>query len=167
MDIPHELVEQFTRANGVVFIGACPSIGSGLPGWGCLIRHLASELDDCPPNASYPDIDQYYQLKHGRNRLVTQLQQKLDTFNLKPTIVHNSLVNLPINHIFTTNYDDLLEEALHALNLRYNLIIRNVDINFWNPDRIQLVKLHGDLSQPDTIIIASSDYEQYFHKTLP
>ena len=31
-DIPRELVEQFARGNGVIFVGAGLSMGAGLPG---------------------------------------------------------------------------------------------------------------------------------------
>jgi hypothetical protein len=40
MDISPELIEQFAKGNGAVFIGAGISVGAGLPGWGELLNRL-------------------------------------------------------------------------------------------------------------------------------
>ncbi len=162
MNIPRELVEQFARGNGAIFVGAGLSIGTGLPGWGDLVCRLAAEIEGYPTDASYQDIAQYYANEHGPHRLVTRLREELDTFKLKPTSVHEALVRLPVNPIFTTNYDDLLEQALRTAKRRFDLVVGSGDPGFWSSDRLQLVKLHGDLSQPKSIVITAEDYERYF-----
>ena len=45
MGVPCELVEQFARGNGVVFVGAGLSRGAGLPGWGELLAPLDDVLE--------------------------------------------------------------------------------------------------------------------------
>jgi hypothetical protein len=45
VEIPRELVEQFARGNGVVFVGSSLSRGAGLPDWGELLKTLADSLD--------------------------------------------------------------------------------------------------------------------------
>lgn len=168
LNIPKELTEQFYRRNGVLFVGAGVSIGAGLPGWGDLIGKLAAEIKDCPPNASYLDIAQYYYLEYGRNRLITRLKDELDTYMLTPTKVYSQLISLDVSPIFTTNFDNLIETALHEQKTKYDVVIDSVDVSFWTSNRVQLVKLHGDLSRPNSIVITSSDYEKYFtdHPTL-
>jgi len=161
MDVPRELVEQFAGGNGVVFVGAGLSQGAGLPSWADLIRELVTELDDCPPDADYRNIAQYYDNRYGRNRLVQKLRDRLDTLDVHPTPVHEALVRLPVPVIFTTNYDDLLELALRAAKCPFESIIVNVDASFYTSDRLQLVKLHGDLGQPHSIVITTEDYEQF------
>jgi WD40 repeat protein len=161
MSIPTELVEQFARGNGVVFVGAGLSQGAGLPGWSDLIRELAAELDGCPPDADPREIAQYYDNEHGRNRLVQRLRDRLDTLRITPTPVHEALVGLPVSAFFTTNYDDLLEQALRAAKRSFTPVVGNADTSFWSADRLQLVKLHGDLGQPESIVITTGDYEQF------
>jgi len=161
MDIPRELVEQFARGNGVIFVGAGLSQGAGLPGWADLVRELAAELDGCPPDADYRDIAQYYDIEYGRRRLVERLRDRLDTLDVHPTPVHKALVGLPVSAIFTTNYDDLLEQALRAAKRPFTPVVGNVDASFWSADRLQLVKLHGDLGQPESIAITTEDYERF------
>lgn len=161
MDVPRELVEQFARGNGVVFVGAGLSQGAGLPGWADLVRELAAELDGCPPDADPRDIAQYYEIEYGRRCLVERLRDRLDTLDAHPTLVHEALVRLPIPMIFTTNYDVLLEQALRAAQRSFTPVIGNVDASFWSVDRLQLVKLHGDLNQPESIVITAEDYERF------
>ena len=123
MNIPHELVEQFAKGNGAIFVGAGLSIGAGLPGWGDLVCRLVTEIEGCPTDVPYQDIAQYYVNEHGSHRLVTRLREELDTFNLKPTSVHKALVKLPVNPVFTTNYDDLVEQALRTDKCKFDLVV--------------------------------------------
>jgi hypothetical protein len=162
MSIPNELVEQFSRENnGAIFVGAGLSIGAGLPGWGDLMQRLSSELDDCPANASYLDLAQYYVIQFGKNRLISRLREELETVDIQPTVLHNALVQLKISPVFTTNYDNLLEKALQAAGIKFNPVVTSSDASFWTSDRVQLVKLHGDINQPGTVVITSEDYEKY------
>ena len=162
MSIPNELIEQFSRGNGAIFVGAGLSIGAGLPGWGDLMQRLSSELVDCPANTSYLDLAQYYVIQFGKNRLISRLREELETIDIQPTAVHNSLVQLKISPLFTTNYDNLLEKALQAASIRFDPIVTTVDASFWTSDRVQLVKFHGDINQPVTVVITSEDYEKYY-----
>jgi hypothetical protein len=161
MDIPHELVEQFARGNGVIFVGAGLSQGAGLPGWADLVRELAAELHDCPPVTDYREIAQYYENDNDRHRLVQKLRDQLDTLDVHPTPVHQALAKFPVSAIFTTNYDDLLEQALREAKRPFAPVVSNVDASFWSVDQLQLVKLHGDLSQPESIVITTQDYERF------
>lgn len=164
MNIPTELIEQFAQENGALFLGAGISIGAGLPGWGELTDSLVADLDNCPSNSSYPDIAQYYCLEHGRNRLITRIKNALETYNARPTIIHSLLVKLGVPLIFTTNFDDLIERSLRNNNVKFDIIISSIDVTFWTTKRVQLIKLHGDFSHSESIVISSSDYEKYFAK---
>lgn len=168
MELPSELAEQFARGNGTVFVGAGLSIGVGLASWADLINELAAELQISASGLSFQDIAQYYEIEYSRNRLLSKLRDLLDSFHLKPSVVHELIVKLPVHTIFTTNYDDLIEQALRAVGKNFDLVIRNVDTSFWSNDRVQVVKLHGDLSQRESIVLTAEDYEQYFdmHQSL-
>jgi HEAT repeat protein len=162
MEIPQELIEQFARGNGVLFVGAGVSLGAGLPDWNGLMERLKSEIENCPPRASHTDIAQYYILQNSRNRLVSRLRNELNSIDLDPTLVHSRLISLGASSIFTTNFDNLLEKALERGKIKYSKVISSVDSSFWTSDHVQLVKLHGDLDLPESLVITSSDYEKYF-----
>jgi len=95
------------KGNVVLFIGAGLSVGAGLPGWGALIRPLAERIgyqgDDLLK------VAQYYENRLGRRALISYPRDRLDTTGVKPTENHDLLVRLPVNIVFTTNFDDLLE----------------------------------------------------------
>jgi len=163
MYIPNELIEQFARGNGVVFVGEDLSIGAGLPSKSDLKNSLARELIGYPQDSTYEDIVRYHENEFGRNRLVTRLREELDTSHLEATLVHQNLMRLPINRIFTTNYDDFLEKSARARKRKYNLVVKDVDVFFPDNDTLDIIKLYGDLTIPDSIIV-SRDYDFYFAK---
>ncbi|MFE9928906.1 SIR2 family protein [Streptomyces sp. NPDC005533] len=158
-EVPLELAEQFGRGNGVLFVGAGLSKGAGLPDWQGLVHGLADEIPGCPPDADHRDIAAYYELEFGRNRLVQRIRDQLDTLHLQPTPVHHAAAALPVPLVVTTNFDDLLEQTYRADRKPYSTVTRAVDAGFWSSDRVQIVKIHGDLAIPESIVITSSDYE--------
>jgi hypothetical protein len=160
---PQELITAFATGNAGLFIGAGLSTGAGLPGWDTLMQELVQEIEGCPERASYLDIAQYYALAYGRPRLVARLRRQLDTLTLAPTAGHAVVARLPVRLIFTTNYDDLLEQALDAAGRRYRLVMQDPALGDWpdDPGETVIVKLHGDLGRPDSIIITAEDYECY------
>ncbi len=159
-DVPIELAEQFGRGNGVIFVGAGLSRNAGLADWRQLVGDLKSEIPDCPDEASYLDIASYYELEFGRNRLVHRLREKLDTLHLKPTVAHRTLCEIPVSLIVTTNFDDLLEQTFRLEQRAFSTVTRSLDASFWSSDRTQIVKIHGDLAFPESIVITANDFER-------
>jgi NAD-dependent SIR2 family protein deacetylase len=118
MDIPQELVQDLARGNAVLFAGAGLSTAAGLPGWVDLVRPLAVAVDNPLPPDPYItsdhllDATQYYENAKGRHALISYLQEQLDTTLHQPSPNHALLARLPVQTIFTTNYDDLIERSL-------------------------------------------------------
>jgi hypothetical protein len=162
--VPCELVQQFKSGNGTLFVGAGPSIGAGLPSWGKLVDALAQELEGIPSGTTAPDLAQYYLNEHGKNRLVTRLREELNTFHLRPTPSHAELARVRVPVMVTTNFEDLLEQALHQAQRPFTLVVEDYEVAFADQRRLLLVKLHGDLNRPDSIVLTSSDYERYLVK---
>ncbi len=71
------------------------------------------------------------------------------------------VTSLPINTIFTTNYDDLIEQTLRQESKRPNVIVEESELAFWRETDIQVVKLCGDLLRPSSIIITQRDFNTY------
>lgn len=168
--VSQELREQLSKGNIVLFIGAGLSIGAGLPGWIDLIRPLAEAIGTPLPPSQYVTSDhlldtaQYYENDRGRHALISHLREQLDTTHVQPSSNHCLLTRLPVQAIFTTNYDDLIERALQAEGKSFNKIVRDIGLPFWSKDKTQVIKLNGDLPQPDTIVITRNDYNTYFIK---
>lgn len=162
MNIPNEIIDQFSSGNGILFIGSGLSKSAGFDGWKNLKEHLVSEIEDCPLDANFQEIAQYYLEEYGKQRLVKKIRDEMDSFNLEPTPAHEALTKLSVSIIFTTNYDDLIEKALRGAGRKFDKVVTTADTNFWNTERIQLVKLYGDLEQPESLLITSLQYENYY-----
>lgn len=87
-----------------------------------------------------------------------------DVNRLTPS--HDALARLPITRIFTTNYDELIECTYQAKGLP--LRVSSSSQEFMNHKGIKhdrhLIKLHGTITQPDTIILTRSDYAKSRHE---
>jgi tetratricopeptide (TPR) repeat protein len=161
--IPAELVEAFVTRRASVFAGAGISIGAGLPSWAKLVEPLAQEIDDFPEGGVSPlDIAQYYLNEHHAHRLAEKLLKFLDRDDVAPTAIHRKLVQLPVSRIYTTNFDNLLERACVEQNIKYQVVSNAARDAIARPDRLNVIKLHGDLTEPDSLVIAAEDFEEYF-----
>lgn len=73
-----------------------------------------------------------------------------------------SLSALPIRSYWTTNYDRLIEKTfeLRGVSCRAHFSDENLSISTDNA-QIILHKMHGDVENPNSAIIAKEDYEKY------
>lgn len=163
MDVPRELVEQFARGNGVILVGAGLSHGAGLPGWSDLLAPLAASIG-VPPDTDPLKIAQYYEVKRGRQALVSHIIEQTDTTGKGLTDNHRRLLRLGVRTWVTTNYDDLIEQTLREAGERFTTVVRDQDLPYTSADTVTLVNLHGDRQQPDTIVITQQDYYTYFRR---
>lgn len=165
-----ELIDSVRRGNVSVFVGSGLSVGSGLPSWYRLISELTLRIGyELPPEKwvtaeTLIDAAQAYINNQGLHSLVSFLKDKLDTTGKQPTSAHLALARLPISLLFTANYDDLLERACREVGKRIQVVARDTDIPFMRRDSntVNLVKLYGDLDQPDTIVLGREQYEPFF-----
>jgi hypothetical protein len=165
-----DLKEYLNKGNVVTFVGAGLSVGAGLPGWYGLIGELARRIGYELPPAQWAtgealiDAAQAYINEQGLHSLVMFLKYKLETTGKSPTAAHQALARLPISLVLTANYDDLLERAYRDAGKRVHIVVRDSDIPFMrrDPDAVNIVKLYGDLDQPDTIVLARQQYEAFF-----
>lgn len=160
----NNLKNDFKTGNAVIFVGAGVSIGASLPGWYELIKPLAEAVEYRLPSPQditaqkLLDAAQRYENLNGRARLIRHFQDKLDTTLLDPSPAHKVLVALPSKIFFTTNYDNLLEEALKRDRIRRQVIIGESQLPLWRDDQTKVVKICGDLEQPESLVITSRDF---------
>ncbi|MDH5163405.1 SIR2 family protein [Heyndrickxia sp. FSL W8-0496] len=96
--------------------------------------------------------------RHELNTILFNLIDK-DPSSLK---YHKMLSEIPqINTIITTNYDKLFELAYER---DIYPIISNSHIPYANSKRVDLYKVHGDIGVPDSILISSKDYTEFFNE---
>ncbi len=170
MMLDDDLRPSLAASNVCAFAGAGLSIGAGLPGWYDLIAELSARIGyklaprEWATGDALIDAAQAYVNRQGLHSLISHLKDRLDTTGKQPTAAHRALARLPISLVFTANFDDLLERAFRDAGKRVEVVVRDSSIPFMRrgPDTVNIVKLYGDLDQPDTIVLARQQYESYF-----
>jgi hypothetical protein len=166
MQIPTELIEQIQKGNVVLFCGAGISMGpGGLPSAWQLTQGLAerAELGDVG-GMDLPEVAQAYELKLGYQSLVQYVINRIDDPKYSPLRPHQLIAALPFNKIITTNWDNLLEEALRQALKPFVKVVRDSDIAFADEEKVLLIKLHGSVEQKDTLVITGDDYYDVFYR---
>lgn len=146
-----------------LFFGAGVSAPAGLPTWRALLEELASgtpladESDDLSP------LDQA-QLLAGRlddelGKRVVEITRRAT----RPSLAHALLAALGCREAVTTNYDRLYEDAILATGGSISTLPHDAV----GPDGRWVLKLHGDVERPDTIVLTRADFVRYDALTRP
>ncbi|MCR5479077.1 MAG: SIR2 family protein [Ruminococcus sp.] len=145
-----------------LFLGAGGSCDAGYPNWADLFNPLAKELG-VPINEStdYYKLAQYYSNCFGLAELRKLINEQININNYQSELI-NELVDVNFSNVWTTNFDNSMENNYKLRNIRINKIFS--DANFSNIDfnkRINIIKLNGDISDPEGVIATQNDYENY------
>lgn len=146
---------------------------------------LAKDLAD---KSDYPGEDwwnwqrvaQHFESKKTRFRLVEEIKEAVHKDRVPSPILH-MLVDMEFPIVITTNYDHLYEQALDMkaekekaggeaaseydvsiYSPNVTAKIKTVDCSP-NPDKERpfILKIHGDVSKPESIVVTDEDYIQF------
>ncbi|MCD4785534.1 MAG: HEAT repeat domain-containing protein [Candidatus Eremiobacteraeota bacterium] len=163
-EIPRDLPYYIQKKQAVLFVGAGLSKAAGLPLWGEFIEILLKDFDTKPQTADFLDIVEYYENEFGRPRLMEKFHDIFGARGIKLTEAHKIIARLPWKTIVTGNYDRLLEKALEESGVDFKTILTNKSISLAAGDKINLLKMHGDVDLPESIVISRTDYDEYRNK---
>ena len=162
-----QFLKEYSRAlddgNAAIFAGAGTSAGAGMVDWRGLLREVANGLGlDVDEESDLIALAQYEHNNSGtRHRLNTAI---VEEFNKRatPSVNHKWIAQLPIETVWTTNYDKLIERAFEALDKRVDVKFSpsQLTMRFRNAD-VTVYKMHGDVSDPDHAVLTKDDYERY------
>ena len=161
---------ELSAGNLAIFAGAGLSVGAGFVNWQELLRPIANELGlEVEKESDLVAIAQYHCNANGNNR--SQLNQRLiEEFKKTAEITENHaiLARLPIATYWTTNYDQLIEEALgqrgKIADVKYT---RNHLTQSLATRDVVVYKMHGDADHPDKAVLTRDDYERYHLQMEP
>jgi formylglycine-generating enzyme required for sulfatase activity len=163
LTIPKNLVEQLCKGNCVLFVGAGISMGQGgLPGGGQLAREMAQRCDYPGDDLALPRVAQFYADTEGKADMLKYVCQRIREARREPMETHQLIAALPFKIIVSTNYDCLIERALEAAGRPFNVIVTDKQVGLWDEDKVNLLKIHGCVSQPEHIVITEKDYWEFF-----
>lgn len=95
--------------------------------------------------------------QYGRYELDRIIEDAVPNDKLKPGPLYLAMVNLPWRDIFTTNYDQLLENT--PTKFSYS-VVTNKDTLLYKPHP-RIIKLHGSFPNIKPYIISEEDYRKY------
>jgi hypothetical protein len=150
----------------VPFLGAGVSVSAGAPSWSQLLAKLRTgiRLEEAEADAfqglnlldQAGVLEQLYIDQHGSRQAFGQaVADAVDVpkYGLAPAL----LATLPSAGAITLNYDRLFETACNDAQRPRTVIPENIPVvgNNW------LLKLHGSVSHPDSIVLTRDDYLGY------
>ena len=155
--------EKVLNGEAGLFIGAGVSRQAGYIDWKGLLRETAHELDlDIEKEHDLLALAQFQvNAKCGRGDFNQHL---MDAFlrDAEPTVVHEILTRLPIDTVWTTNYDQILEDAYKRAGrqVEIKLTIENLAQARKGRD-VTIYKMHGCVTQTHQAVLTKQDYEDY------
>lgn len=169
--LPRPLRDDIRDGRVLPFIGAGFSLNADLPNgvmptWTALARVLGKDLSDGGDNDSDPvDTISAYEQEHGRLHLVSRLIDLLHINQAKPGAAHLSLVRAPFEHILTTNFDLLLEEAFRSAGIAYFPTVEEGQLAIGSTGQSRmLIKVHGDIHHPDRMVLTEDDFDTWMRR---
>ncbi len=159
-------VEALSRRSAAVFVGAGMSRAAGYVDWKGLLRSVAADLGlSVDKETDLIELAQFHENElGGRDRLNAAIIDEL-VRNAAPTEAHEILAALPIDVVWTTNYDGLIERAFEAAGKVADVKRAPPDLSNTVKDRdVVVYKMHGDVTQPHEAVLTKDDYERFADK---
>lgn len=145
------------------FIGAGMSRGAGFVDWRDLVRDIAKDLElDVDKETDLIALAQYHvNQRKGRAHINQKLINEF-TKQAIPTENHRLIASLPVHSVWTTNYDNVLEDAFAAALKRVDVKKTPKNLTYTKPKRdVTIYKMHGDVDLPDEAVLTKADFETY------
>jgi hypothetical protein len=163
VDVLARLVRDHEDHRLLLFAGAGLSMNLGLPSWSQLINHLASELNFDPlvfnGLGSFPMLAEFYKQEIGSiDSLVDWMRINWTGAHIPigSSAIHRMVAQARFPVIYTTNYDPWIERAHEHQGSEFTKIVSGSDLVATKGT--QIVKFHGDLDEPHTMVLTESDY---------
>jgi len=169
--IPAALLNEFKSENVVLFVGSGVSRNAGLPTWTSLLADLGTRfLDGRKEIEFFGGLDprqqaQWLYHKGGKQAVVAAITD-IFSRNGKESAVHMLLVTLPLRALITSNWDMLLEEYFtrHGKG-RLKSIWNDEHVSMGNVSNV-LIKIHGTIEDPGSVVFAEQDYYDFSTSAL-
>lgn len=165
----NDYVDKLRQGNATILIGAGLSKAAGFVDWKGLLQDLAKEIGlKIEIENDLISVAQFHKnSKQNRNRIDEKIVNEFTDKDIE-TENHHIIARLPFKTIWTTNYDELIEDTHYKYNKKVD-VKSDVDSLFVNRDNRSCVlyKMHGDKDHPSKAVLLKEDYEKYYYTHEP
>jgi hypothetical protein len=165
------LVQDVRQGKAILFLGSGVSQDVGMPPSGDLVEALRALTRsyniqvDKEHDYTLPEIADALEKAGLHREVIGILKDRIeDAYHQEPPPHEKGAYRLipylsELNKlIFTTNWDDLVKLAFRAASESVETVRHDQDIPHIAPATHTVVKLHGDFSDPATLVVSSTDY---------
>ncbi|MEA4813617.1 MAG: SIR2 family protein [Oscillospiraceae bacterium] len=164
----NRIIGHIRNYDAILWAGSGLSIYAGYPNSETLCKKIieSAETEKAKDilkkrENSLMELSKEFSQIYKSEKLVEILKSNFDVPPSVEPITHKLIAKIPqINTIITTNYDHLFEIA-YGDNIT---VCVGTSFNKTERNKIDLYKIHGDTSQPDSIVITTKDYVQFYEK---
>lgn len=162
------LAELIATDNAILFVGNALRTSHAPSAVEQIAEALAARIEYQRPDRSLSAVARDYEILKGRNALISALRAELRKLQLehKTDPLHQLIAEAvpPHTKVLTTRFDHALERALEQFRKPYVLIVRDADVPFFDEAKITLIKMQGDIDQPDSLIITEDDLDDFIRR---
>ena len=160
------IADAVSRGKVILFIGAGVSMESGVPSGWDLAQKLANEIGYQPESTdNLSTIAEYFD-REMPGELTDRLVEWI--FDIaKPSPSHTLIPKFPWQAIYTTNFDDLIEQGYLQAKARFESILYNSQLRSLPDNVMPIIKIHGCLSwayrrsSEAPIVLTDQQYEAF------
>ncbi|MFZ1752732.1 MAG: SIR2 family protein, partial [Caldilineaceae bacterium] len=159
-----ELADLIIKDNAILFVGSQLGADSEHPPVVERIADaLAARIDYKRADRSLPAVARDYEVLQGRAALILALREELARQQSGPDSIHQLIADavLPTTKLITTRFDQVLENALTQFHKPYVLIVRDTDVPFFDESKVTVIKIQGDIAQPDSLVLTEDDVDAF------
>ena len=160
-----QLVDRLEGRDVVPFIGAGLSVAGSFPTWEGHLRGQgrtagieSAHIENLLAHGEYETVIAEIEAHRGRDVFIQEVR---DVFARTGEITSTTLLitELFTDTVITTNYDRLIEQAFDTgIPNNYQLLTGEDVLQDAAPDRVSILKLHGDIKDPANCILSKNQY---------
>lgn len=160
-----QLVGRLEDGDVVPFIGAGLSVAGGFPSWEGHLRTQGrtagidpARIETLLTSGQYEAVIEEIETSRGREVFIHEIR---DVFSRTGRITDTTLLIAELfpDTVITTNYDRLIENVFDTGAENSFQVINGMDaLAAPAPDRVTIIKLHGDIKTPGRCILSKNQY---------
>jgi len=161
----NKIFESVRKENAIIWAGAGVSIQAGFPSGQKLAETFLNSISESQTSyfenkSSLMEITEEFVQINDKESAINVIKSEFNKIGGE-SVFHSTLSKIPhFKTLVTTNYDCLFEREYG--DLITTPIIDPNDIKRGLEGRVQLFKVHGDLSSEENMILTKSDYDNFF-----